>query len=405
MKSVSKIYTALSWVLYPFLYLLLKIRVKNKKEDSLRFKEKLGFYNTPKPAGKVFWVRVASMGELNSAIKLVKTLAEYGSVLLTSTTITSANAFLQKDFSKCKYKVIHIFTPLDSIICVSRFLRYFKPQTTIFVESEIWFNQIKEAKKYGKVFLVNARFSEKSFSRWTHFKKAFLFVFGQFDLIFTSTAELCHNLSSNLKNVKFVGNLKYDAEFANPREISVTKFAKTIAFGSIHASEIKVLIPQLKELLQHNLQIIILPRHLEKVGLICGYLMQENIKFTLRSKKEESVQGAIYIADTMGEVIDFYSFSDVVFIGGSLVPEIGGHNPIEACFVGKPVIIGEHYFNCKEVVEELFANDGIIISNTPAASIIELLENSAKYEKMIKSGSAMLAKYNNIVNEIVKEII
>ena len=52
----------------------------------------------------------------------------------------------------------------------------------------------------------------------------------------------------------------------------------------------------------------------------------------------------------MGEMFAYFTACDVAFIGGSLVP-LGGQNLIEACAVGKPVLIGSSTFNFTEAVE------------------------------------------------------
>jgi 3-deoxy-D-manno-octulosonic-acid transferase len=49
----------------------------------------------------------------------------------------------------------------------------------------------------------------------------------------------------------------------------------------------------------------------------------------------------------MGEMFAYYAACDVAFIGGSLLP-FGGQNLIEACAVGKPVLIGPHTYNFEQ---------------------------------------------------------
>ena len=50
----------------------------------------------------------------------------------------------------------------------------------------------------------------------------------------------------------------------------------------------------------------------------------------------------------MGEMYTYYAACDLAFIGGSLLP-YGGQNLIEACTMGKPVLIGPHTYNFQEV--------------------------------------------------------
>ena len=56
----------------------------------------------------------------------------------------------------------------------------------------------------------------------------------------------------------------------------------------------------------------------------------------------------ILVGDTMGELALFFGAADVAFVGGSLVPT-GGHNILEACAAGVPVVFGPHMFNFAEI--------------------------------------------------------
>jgi 3-deoxy-D-manno-octulosonic-acid transferase len=54
----------------------------------------------------------------------------------------------------------------------------------------------------------------------------------------------------------------------------------------------------------------------------------------------------------MGEVLVLLAASDVVFVGGSLVP-IGGHNVMEPAALGLPVCFGPHMHNFVDAGERL----------------------------------------------------
>jgi 3-deoxy-D-manno-octulosonic-acid transferase len=57
--------------------------------------------------------------------------------------------------------------------------------------------------------------------------------------------------------------------------------------------------------------------------------------------------GAVILGDSMGEMNFYYALSDIVIMGGSLLP-LGGQNFIEACALGRPIILGEHTFNFQQ---------------------------------------------------------
>ncbi len=54
------------------------------------------------------------------------------------------------------------------------------------------------------------------------------------------------------------------------------------------------------------------------------------------------------LVDTVGELMAIYSVSDLVFVGGSLVP-IGGHNLLEPASVGVATLFGPHMSNFREI--------------------------------------------------------
>jgi 3-deoxy-D-manno-octulosonic-acid transferase len=62
----------------------------------------------------------------------------------------------------------------------------------------------------------------------------------------------------------------------------------------------------------------------------------------------------------------YYAACDVAFIGGSLVP-LGGQNLIEACAVGKPVLIGPSTYNFAEAAEYAIEAGAAVQVPDPAA--------------------------------------
>jgi 3-deoxy-D-manno-octulosonic-acid transferase len=52
----------------------------------------------------------------------------------------------------------------------------------------------------------------------------------------------------------------------------------------------------------------------------------------------------VALVDTIGELEHVYALSDVVFVGGSLVPH-GGQNMLEPAAQGRPVVFGPHVHN------------------------------------------------------------
>ena len=100
------------------------------------------------------------------------------------------------------------------------------------------------------------------------------------------------------------------------------------------------------------LQLIIAPRHVERIPEIKTKLLEMNCHVSLRSEESPADLNAIWLLDSTGELSDLYSSSDIVFIGKSLCAS-GGQNPIEAASHGCVLITGPHMENFKAEAEAL----------------------------------------------------
>ena len=61
----------------------------------------------------------------------------------------------------------------------------------------------------------------------------------------------------------------------------------------------------------------------------------------------------------MGEMMAYYSISDIAFVGGSLTDN-GSQNMLEAASLSKPVIFGPSTYNFEEISKQLLDNDASI---------------------------------------------
>ena len=408
---IYNIYRLFSGIAYPFLYLLLNYRKFKKKEHNERWEEKLGFYKVKRPDGNLTWLHVASVGELNSCIKLAEIFLEKSNILITSGTLTSAETFAKIDFKKTKFQIMHQFAPLDSPIIVKRFLTHFKPNISCFTESEIWPNLLHEAAKISKVFSINTRISDKSLEQWKKHHVIFKWICSHFTLIIPSTKSLASELSKiTPQNICFLGNLKYDTEFkSNLEKASQLKESisgKTVVFASTHEGEEEKLIPIIKEILAKNkevsggINIILIPRHPERTIKIQALLLHFNIPSNVRTKNEPISNSSVYIANTIGEMAEFYQIADVIFMGGSLVETVGGHNIIEPAKARKPIISGASYFNFTEIFEEFLSKNAILVLKPEeiAEHIFKILNDKEFAETLsqnaynVSQGNAFIAQ-------------
>ena len=70
--------------------------------------------------------------------------------------------------------------------------------------------------------------------------------------------------------------------------------------------------------------------------------------------------GGVLLLDTIGELASIYSLADIAFVGGSLAP-LGGHNILEPAQFAKPIVIGPHNQNFREIVRTFLAHNAVRI--------------------------------------------
>jgi 3-deoxy-D-manno-octulosonic-acid transferase len=416
-----KIYQIFSIIILPFLLLLILYRKKKLKEHPQRFLERFAITKIAKPQNcQLFWVHAVSVGESNSAWILIENLLKFSPnihILFTSTSTTSAQIIEQKILQNelFKNRVIHQFLPIDSYFIVQKFLNHWKPRACIFVESEIWPNFIYCARKKAILsFLINARISQKTASKWLFLIKLGFNIFDYFSAIFAQSLQdknLLQNLTKN--NIFYEGNLKsQNSKLAvDEKKLQELKLQigdrKIWLCASTHDGEEELILQthfRLKKQFSDLLTIIVL-RHPNRANKVCELL--KNIKFSQRSKNQIITEPTeIYLVDSLGELGTFYSLVNFAFIGGSLL-EIGGHNPFEAIQLNCAVISGSQVFNFAEIYQDLQQkNAGEIVKN-----VDELYEIVHKFlqnpiEVMSYNDNAQKAIFNsqNTVQKIIKKL-
>ena len=138
MLIIYRILINLVLILSPIIIL---IRLIKKKEDYIRFKEKIGFFSKKRISGNLIWFHGASVGEIKSILPLIEKFEKnkkIKQILITTNTLSSSK--LIKTF---KYKkVIHQFFPIDTNFLSNKFISYWNPSKVFFIDSEIWPNTI-----------------------------------------------------------------------------------------------------------------------------------------------------------------------------------------------------------------------------------------------------------------------
>lgn len=367
-------YRLLSALIAPFIPLWLALRRLRGKEDAKRLPERLGTYKTPRPAGKLLWLHAASVGEATSILPLLQKIRiQYPELrlLLTTGTVTSAQ-LMQK---RLPAGVIHQFAPVDTPQATEQFIRHWRPDVALWVESEFWPNLIASAHhKHCYMGVINGRMSERSFQAWQKRPRMIRDMLACFDVVIAQSGEDAARLQAlGAGDVRTVGNLKYDApplpcdEAELLRLKTATQTHTAWLAASTHLGEEKIVVETHRRLAATypNLLTIIAPRHPERGKAIAHEI--KDLKVALRSQRQPIAPDTqVYIADTMGELGMFYRLSEIAFMGGSLVNH-GGQNPLEPARLSCGIVTGPYTHNFSDIYRELEENGGCIRINNGEA--------------------------------------
>ena len=417
-------YKFFTYLFYPFAPIYLYFRKLKKKEDSKRFKEKLSKISIPRNGGFLIWFHMASVGEAMSILPLIEGCIEekkIDKILLTSITLSSGK-ILEKRYRQ-NTKIIHQFLPLDVPIFVTKFLDHWKPNLSIFIDSEIWPNLILQAAdKKIPLLLVNARITEKSFKRWKLIINFAKKIFKKFNLCLASNKESENFLKIlGAKNIKNYGNLKFSQTKVNlnneldPFLLGKIKNRKIWCAASTHPTEeILCAKTHLKvKKIYSNVLTIIIPRHIDRSEKINKELLNLNLKVAFYSKlKQMDEETDILIIDSYGESLKFYNISKHVFVGKSLVKTLilnSGQNPIEPARLGCKIFHGPNVSNFIEIykyLETLGVTKEINNSDELSLSLVEeFKEDKAKNDKIAeKIQNYGQNIFNNVIIELKKYI-
>ena len=354
-----RLYFFLSCVLDPVYFVYQVISVLKGKENPNRFWERWVSKQIKRPSGKLIWLHAVSVGETLSLLPLIEKIAEDNpkiNILITSSTKTSAQIF-EKNLTK---RVIHQMAPHDTFFVSKRFIKYWRPDLAVRVESEIWPRILLELnKKMVPSFLFNARFSKKSLKKLENQAASARFIFSLFNEIHvqeTKTLEKLINIGIPSENLALTGSLKDSAKKLDFDEHIMKQFLKAAAKQNIwlaactHSGEDEIVLKAHKKI---GGILLIAPRHVERGKYIAKLSRSMGFTTQLRSEVPElQKETVVYIADTMGEMGLWYSMVNVAFIGGSLV-ERGGHNPVEAAQLETFILHGPFTHNAEEKYYQL----------------------------------------------------
>jgi 3-deoxy-D-manno-octulosonic-acid transferase len=414
-----KLYSLLLPLLIPVVILHLLIRGLKNPDYFRRWGERFGF-NKITPDAPVIWVHAVSVGEARAAVPLINELFNRypdTPVLVTTMTPTGSTEVLRQ----LGDRVLHCYVPYDLSWSVNRFLNQFRPCLAVTLETELWPNIFNGCKQRGiPIVVANARMSESSMRGYLRFEKLTRSTLEQVSLIAAQSradARRLQRMGAPSEIISITGSIKFEIKL--PASLREAAESLRRDFGSMrpvwiaastHDDEEKKVLVAFRELRRKypDLLLLLVPRHPERFLSVAKISRRDGFNTVLRSELQGPVSEdtEVIVADSMGELLKLYTASDVAFVGGSLVP-VGGHNVLEACAVGLPVIFGPHMFNFDEISQlTLSRKAGIQVdSNRDLVAAVETylddanlrFETGEKGKKLVQQNRGALERTSELI--------
>lgn len=343
------LYRLATAALAPAAPLLLRQRAAGGREDQARLGERLGRASRPRPAGTLAWLHGVSVGESLSLLALarrIRAARPQASILLTSATPAAAQVLAVQ----AGEGMVHQYAPLDTPGAARRFIDNWRPDLAVFAESELWPNLILAARAGGsRLALVSARLSEASARRWDLAPATLRHLFSAFDLILARDGPSAGRLAGLGAAVAGVADLKFAAD-PLPCDAAALRLERQrlagrplILAASTHAGEEAAILAAFSAVAaatEGSALLVIAPRHPARGPQIADMAARLGLACARRADGGSLGQTAVHVADTVGEMGLWYRLAALALVGGSLAPDVGGHNPLEAARLDCPLLVG-----------------------------------------------------------------
>jgi 3-deoxy-D-manno-octulosonic-acid transferase len=357
-------YTLLLNLLSPLYALRLLWRARVEPLYAHALGERFGFYAKTHDQGGWVWIHAVSLGETRAAAALIHALRAQKPgmrLLLTHGTATgrsAGQALLGEGDAQ-------VWLPYDTAGAVRRFLKHFRPQVGVLMETEVWPQLLHQAQQlHIPMLLANGRLSERSLRRGERWRSLLRPAAQSLRLVMAQTQSDAERFKqAGAREVIACGNLKFDmqpddVQLAQGRVWRAAAGRPVVLAASTREGEEGPLLTAWKKqtaALPAPPLLVMVPRHPQRFDEVAQLVESAGCSSARRSLLS-TTPGAelgtvdVLLGDSMGEMAMYYGIAHVALLGGSFAP-LGGQNLIEAAACGCPVVMGPHTFNFTQAAD------------------------------------------------------
>lgn len=354
------------WTLgLPLILIYLRRRARRDPAYGVHLAERFGRY--PRPMPGAVWVHAVSLGELRSAVPLIRALLARGERVVVTHFTPAGRGETERVFAPeiAAGRVQAVWVPLETQWAYRGFFRAFRPRYGLVMEIEIWPRMVFAARAAGvPLFMCNAQYPRRSMARDARGLQLRRQVMRGFaGALVKSQLQADRFAAAGVRNIAVTGELRFDqpipqalvsAGLAARRWIGAP--ARVITIASAVEGEDDTYLQAIHALRAHHAAhglpaplIAYVPRRPERFDEVTATLRGAGLSVLRRSSLGPAFDPAswgaapqtpdVFLGDTLGEMYGYLAMADLVVVGGGFTPA-GAHNIIEPLAMGKPVLTG-----------------------------------------------------------------
>ncbi len=375
----------------------------------------------PRPIPGCLWVHALSVGEVRSALPLLRALLQRHPERGVAFSVSTAQGWAVAQEALASLPGVELFVrPLDLPWAVPRLLNHLRPALFCLVEGDIWPAwQWGLAQRRVPCLLVNSRVSPRTFRGYQRLAPLARQLLGGFDRILAQTKvdqERLLAVGAPAQKVQVAGNLKFDSA---PAALSPEERARLAAewglagrealvAGSTHAGEEEACLAAYAQLRQARpgLSLILAPREVARGQALASLARGQGMEAWRLSQGQPPAGTQVLVLDVLGRLAEAYALGVAAFVGGSLVG-VGGHNLLEPAAQGVPVLYGPRTHNFLEMARDLEACGGglrVQAGSELAAAWGDLLQDPDLASRMGRAAREFCQQHRGALERVLRHI-
>ncbi len=424
--NVALIFYRILWVpLLPAVLIYLYRRGRRDPDYARHMGERFGFYGKPLPQ-KPVWFHAVSLGEIRSAIALIRLVLDRGNTVVLTHFTPTARRESERLFAAeiAAGQLAVVWVPFDMRWCYRRFFRACGPRIGLPLEVEVWPGMIFAAKRAGiPLFLCNAQYATRPFMRDSKgLRLRQRIVQGVAGAFVKSPAQEDRLASVGVRNISVTGELRFDLPVPE-NQVMQAEHLKTnllsdrdiITITSGKEDEERLFANVIHQHLDAprgetdpRPLFVYVPRAPERFDAVARDLDQAGLAVVRRSQAlgpdfdpiARIADADVLVGDSFGEMFFYLALADRVIVGGSFNTR-GAHNIIEPLKLAKPILTGPHVWTIEfPFVEAEAAGLAKSVPDTDAL----LAELSAPIPDLSASVAAFLSQHEGASARTLAEI-